>query len=194
MKLPKAFIPEKDLSNQVNQLIEERQYNSANVDRIMDCYDEFLEKKNISRYISMLYDLGKSIVENIDYEKDDLFEFVKRIQKDDYSGLYVSALVNKLAEHENEIILNTDIEMSHIGAYLKEGHLIVVGDLGDLTGWEMLNGRITVHGNTGALTGSFMADGIISVYGKVMSLDFLNCKGKIYENDEQIWPSVQSLT
>jgi formylmethanofuran dehydrogenase subunit C len=68
---------------------------------------------------------------------------------------------------EKEIItVNGNVsKVRRIGAGMKNGEIIVHGDVGMHLGEEMKGGKITVHGNVGGWAGSMMKGGTIEIHG-----------------------------
>jgi len=106
----------------------------------------------------------------------------------DYSGIFISYLINE-SEEENFSIITTGLErlLNYIGLYNKKdivinsdagcgvgykmqsGEIHVEGDVGDSVGWGMKNGKIYVKGNAGNWVGEGMQSGEIHVKGNVGS-------------------------
>jgi len=72
-------------------------------------------------------------------------------------------------QQENNIItIHGDVsEVRGIGSHMKNGEIVIHGNVGSQLGVEMHGGKITVHGNTGGWTGSMMKNGTIEVHGNV---------------------------
>lgn len=56
-------------------------------------------------------------------------------------------------------------KLRRIGARMKEGEILVNGNVGMHLGEEMKGGRITIHGNVGGWAGSMMKGGAIEICG-----------------------------
>jgi formylmethanofuran dehydrogenase subunit C len=63
--------------------------------------------------------------------------------------------------------VGTDERCDKIGAGLKDGEIVVDGDVGAYLGAGMKGGRIEVNGNAGVLAAASMAGGSISISGNV---------------------------
>ncbi len=64
------------------------------------------------------------------------------------------------------ITLNGDLsEVRRIGMGMKNGEIVINGDVGMHLGEKMRGGKITVNGNAGQWTGSSMKKGLIEIHG-----------------------------
>ena len=65
-----------------------------------------------------------------------------------------------------DITINGDVgKVKRIGQGMKNGEIVVNGDVGMHTGEKMSGGKITVNGNAGNWTGSEMKGGVIEIHG-----------------------------
>jgi len=213
MKLPKIFKPKKNLENLTKSLIK----NSPTVLKMLDGCEEFLQNKK-NKTFENKYLQGELIAKKITYTKRELEELSKvivleqkekgpsNIYNDPSIGIYLSALVNKVIKNEDMIMLSVSTEFSGLGSYMKQGVVIVRGDLGDYTCNNMEGGLMVVKGNTKGNTANYMSGGKLMIDGNVgwftgwgmkkgevyiegtVSHISPNCKGKIYNKDELIWP------
>ncbi|MDP2906416.1 MAG: hypothetical protein Q8O03_00600 [Nanoarchaeota archaeon] len=214
MKIPKTFIPNKDLEETIETLLlektDENNYDKEALSRLLKSFGTFTKQlEKIHPYLDDIYKLGENLANKMPYfTKDDLEELSKRlISKDNlnlYSGFYLSALVNKIITENDVITLNINLELYGISAYQKKGTTIVKGDLGYFTGHflegatlivegntgnrtgnGMKIGKIVVTGGTGEDTGDFMTGGEIITYGKIKSIAS-SCKGTIYSQGKKL--------
>ena len=75
----------------------------------------------------------------------------------------------EIAEDKAEtpsITINGDAaKVKRIGQGMKNGEIVINGDVGMHTGEKMTGGKITVNGNAGGWTGSDMKGGLIEIHG-----------------------------
>ena len=65
-----------------------------------------------------------------------------------------------------EIVIEGDVsKVRRIGSKMKQGTIIIRGNVGMHLGEEMASGKIVVHGNAGAWAGSMMKGGTIEIHG-----------------------------
>jgi formylmethanofuran dehydrogenase subunit C len=64
------------------------------------------------------------------------------------------------------ITINGDAsEVRRIGMGMKDGEIVINGNVGMHLGAKMAGGKITVHGDVGGWAGAEMKDGVIEIYG-----------------------------
>ena len=75
---------------------------------------------------------------------------------------------------------NSGARLTHIGAEMTTGEILVEGDAGDFLGSAMAGGKIQVQGDTACWTGASMSGGKIEVFGS--SSDYLGAaqQGKVF--------------
>ncbi len=214
MKIPKTFIPNKDLEETIETLLLEKpdtnNYDKEALSRLLKSCETFVKQRNdIHPYLDMVYKIGENLASRMPhFAKDDLEELSKRITaencKDMYLGFYISALINKIVTENDIITLKLDVELYGIGAYQKKGTttvkgnlgyfaghflegatLIVEGNTGNRTGNGMKMGKIVITGGTGEDTGDFMTGGEIITYGRIKSVSS-SCHGTIYSEGKKI--------
>lgn len=209
MKLPKTFVPEKDLEKVTKELLS----HDLRINRLLVSCEDFLDK-SIGTSPAVKYAVGEEFASSIVYDKEDVEELSKRIKLQEgsdvsiekYLGFYLSALINKVITDQDEIVLALGFELAGIGFYLPRGIVIVKDSVGDWTGGCMTGGKLEIGGNAKDYTGSFMKKGLIIVEGDVGILTgymaeegeiFVNggiesvpqsCRATVYEMDEKIWP------
>jgi len=103
---------------------------------------------------------------------------------EDFTGYYLSALINSSKEQDFKIFTNYLSRTIHnigyennknidvygnvgygVGYGMKDGKITVKGNVGGGVGWNMKDGKITVKGNVGGGVGWNMKDGKITVNG-----------------------------
>lgn len=174
MKLPKTFRPNKDLEKKTEDLINFHfpEYSKKRVERLVNTSELFLEEqKKIGLYfksIEQRYNIANDLVKNMLYTNLDLEGFIKSLPIDNKCeplGIYISALINKLIEEDDIIILDANNEFLGLGSYLERGTLMVKGDIGHETGYSMKGGKIIVKGSVKDMPGFNMLDGKIIING-----------------------------
>jgi len=174
MKLPKSFIPEKDLDSKVKNLLKEPDYSFKNINLLLSTCKEFLEEE-VHFSHNEAYFFSLDLVKNISYSKEDiekLSEEIVSINYTDWLGLHFSALINKIIQNDDIITLNFHKKLTGLGTYMEKGKLIVDGDLKYITGY-------------------FMGGGEIHVNGKIENIA-QNCEGKIYCKGNLVHPIIIS--
>ena len=84
---------------------------------------------------------------------------------EDFTGCYLSALINKSKDKDFKIITNgLSKTIDYIG-YENAKNIDVNGNAGDKVGDGMKNGEITINGNAGDEVGYYMEDGEITING-----------------------------
>jgi formylmethanofuran dehydrogenase subunit C len=74
--------------------------------------------------------------------------------------------VEEIPSEAPNITINGDVgKVKRIGQGMKNGEIIINGDVGMHTGEKMAGGKITVNGNSGGWMGSQMRGGVIEVHG-----------------------------
>ncbi|NWG10882.1 formylmethanofuran dehydrogenase subunit C [Candidatus Bathyarchaeota archaeon] len=69
-------------------------------------------------------------------------------------------------EKEAAITIHGNVSKARrIGADMKNGEIVILGDVGMHLGEEMKGGKITVHGNVDSWAGSMMKNGTIEIHG-----------------------------
>lgn len=212
MKIPKIFIPDKDLDEMIESMLletnEEDNSDKKTVSVLLKSCSAFTKKRGIM--LDSIYTLGNKLANKIPhFTKDDLEELSKRLTpkncQDMYLGFYISALINKIATEDSTITLKLDVELFGIGAYqekgttnvegdlgyftghfLKGATLIVEGNTGNRTGNGMKLGKIVITGGAGEETGDFMKGGEIITYGKVKSVSENFDRGAIYSMGKRL--------
>ena len=74
---------------------------------------------------------------------------------------------------------NSATRLTHIGASMSHGEILVEGDAGDFLGSAMSGGKIQVQGNTTCWTGASMTNGKIEVYGNTGDYMGASLQGKL---------------
>jgi len=214
MKLPKTFIPEKNLDEMIESMMLEMNNEDSSDKKIVSILLKscnIYAKKRLDKFIYLdeAYELGEKIASKLPYfTKHDLEGLSKKLTvkncQDMHIGFYLSALINKIITPNDLITLNLDIELYGIGAYqeqgtvsingdlgyfaghfLQGGTLIVEGNTGDRTGNGMRLGKIVITGGAGEDTGDFMSGGEIITYGRIKSIAE-TCKGRIYSEGKKL--------
>ena len=121
---------------------------SIGLEEIIKSYEIFLENEFGT------YPINR--IEKINYTKKDIEYFCYELKEYenhknfDYSGAYISALINNIIEDEDEVVLDLSglkKAINYIGYQLKRGQVIVLGNIGLCTGMIMDGGKIIVKGN-----------------------------------------------
>jgi len=198
MKLPKSFIPVKDLEKNIEALVN-RQYSPKTVSALLDASDFFLSEHHIYNMEGVCA-FANAIVsnftytkENFTYTKEDLKEFTNRLDIEDEldkntAGILISALTNRIIKPDDTIILYPK-KGGYLGRELKHGTLILRGDAGVSIGENMEGGNIIVKGDIlSNNTGICSKDGTITVEGKLPESIPISCKAEIYKYNVKVWP------
>lgn len=218
MKIPKTFIPKKNVSiesllrksrinNSENEVME---YNMYTVMDLLENCQKFVWELKDSYKLDKIYEIGEDLAKKTSFTAWDINELSKRIvikyDSERYLGFYLSALVNKIIKESNNIILEPKEELFGIGAYQQEGTTVVKGNIGYFAGHFLGGGTLIVEGNTGNSTGNGMELGKIVITGEAGKYtgDFMtggeiiaygeiksigsNCKGTIYSMGKKVWP------
>ncbi|MCG2717429.1 MAG: hypothetical protein L6408_01160 [Nanoarchaeota archaeon] len=196
MRLPKSFVPRKDLTGKVEDII--TTYHSKAYERIKSNYEEFLTLAKIkrggilslnnSKEFENMYRFAKHFAPKISYSVDHVSKFCEEFKENqNILGLYVSGLLNSTGLKNSKFNLKQGNNFDGIGAYHKIGTITINGDLGDWTGAFMKGGEIIIYGNVGNMTGYKMNSGKITVHGKITGIDEENCQGIIYQGKDLIW-------
>lgn len=74
------------------------------------------------------------------------------------------------SESNSTVEIEGDVsKVRKIGSSMKNGEIIIKGDVGMHLGEEMKGGKITVYGNVAAWAGSMMKNGVIEIHGNAGS-------------------------
>jgi len=92
-----------------------------------------------------------------EYENNKYFE--------DFTGCYLSALINESRDKDFKIITNYLTKTINDIGYKNAKNIDVNGNAGNWVGLGMKNGKITVNGNAGYGVGHIMKDGKITING-----------------------------
>jgi len=190
MRLPQAFVRNKDSGKEVERLLKEpkKEENLFALEDLLESCEEYLaEGKYLSFYDS--YKLGEELANKSNYNKKELEELNREIiiKEIENLGVYFSALVNKIISVNDTLTLKFDRKFECLGVYLKKGTLITEGSTGNWTGYNMKGGKIYIQKNAGKKTGYQMSGGEIHVEGEIEHISS-SCKGKIYHRGELVWP------
>lgn len=83
-----------------------------------------------------------------------------------YFGIYITALsINLMKNDCDEIHINGNFKLNHLGYNMNKGKLIINGNAGNSLGSNMNGGNIELFGGSGACAGYFMNKGSIKIYG-----------------------------
>ena len=74
-------------------------------------------------------------------------------------------IAEETAETPNITINGDAAEVKHVAAGMKEGEILINGNIGMHLGEKMSGGKITVNGNTGSWAGAELKGGLIEIYG-----------------------------
>lgn len=112
-------------------------------------------------------------------------------------GAYISSLANKIMTENETIKLKPIITLSALGTCLEKGILTIEGDAGSHAGFIAKKGEILITGSAGPYLGA-LAEKEVEIYvGGIFTPDKSNfwassisenCKARIYEKGELIWP------
>lgn len=180
MKLPQSFIPNKDLEKITKRILKKKEYHPEKTAELLKSCEEFLQEQD-KKCVEDTYILGQKIANGLSYTKKNLEEISRKIiikrEEDRYLGFYLSALINKIIKEEHKIILNPRAKLTGLGAYLKEGTLIIKGSTQNYTGAFMSGGVMLVKGNVEELTGYYKEGGAIIIEGEVGNYTAYQMKG-----------------
>lgn len=215
MKIPKTFIPEKNLDRTLETLLLENQDSEGFGDKkavaaLLTSFDTFTKQRLAVFYSTEeIYNVGKKIADQMThFTKDDLEGLSRRLNakncNDLFLGLYISALINRIINENDTVTLHLDVPLNWIGAYQEKGTTAINGDLGYFTGLFLQGGTLLVEGNTGHRTGNgmeagkivitgrtgedtgdFMKGGEIITYGPIKAVSS-NCRGTIYSMGKRL--------
>ena len=74
-------------------------------------------------------------------------------------------IAEETAETPNITINGDAAEVKRVAAGMKEGEILINGNIGMHLGEKMAGGKITVNGNTGSWAGAELKGGLIEIYG-----------------------------
>ena len=108
MKLPKSFRPNKDLEENIKQLLSQKNRRSNKISKYVNTREEFKEFwKNetdiFHDYLWKKYTKGETLANSFEYGLQDLHSFAK-IEYEPELGMYISALAEKLMKGNNSMI------------------------------------------------------------------------------------------
>lgn len=181
--IPKNFIPQKETKKFTEKLLEGK----------VGVFNETLEEllKGLETFLNghISYGHAELIAVGIEYSKADLQQFCERLG--DYeehvgfhnAGFYLSALVNKVIGKGEEIRLklpNTKKKLESVGNRMRQGKLIILGDVGDDAAYGMRGGELVIFGSTGCGVGCNMVAGKVHAY-KIGGVSRWRERGEIYE-------------
>jgi len=176
MKLPKIFVPKKDLEWKLDELLKHSKDSDVpNIQELVYGCEEFLKHtKNVKldgplimeeEKFDYLYSVGNNLSNYMDYTLDDirgLSDLLGELKlENSLLGYYLSILINKVIEDDDE--LEIPYLGEGLGTSMTKGTLIINGDAGDALGYCMQGGKIVVRGNAGNRVGNWMKDGMIVV-------------------------------
>jgi len=174
MRLPKTFVPQKNLDRKIESLIEKPnlryKYNPGVVEELLVLGEEFLRTcTDEDVYKKKVYEKGVNLAGRISYSSKDVEELGNRIKPGTTKilGVYISALVNKVIKEKETIVLDLKAELDGIGINFKRGKLVVKGDTNDYTAYHMAGGKMIVKGDTNDHTADYMESGNFMVEGSV---------------------------
>lgn len=188
MDVPKSFRPEKDLKKKTESLLSlQPKVSQASLELLLKGHKEFLSGKDWT------YNRAEEIVREINYSKHELQSFCNELpyhqeyERFHWAGLYLSALVNKIINHDEELVLDLlDIgpKIDCVGAFLKKGRLAIASSTGQWSGYVLRGGELIISGDTESYTGYEMRGGILRVKGKAKySVGDRMTGGKIYAKE-----------
>jgi len=198
MKIPKSFLPEKNLEEKTNQLIEsyDTLYNKELIENLTHGLWEFQKRVERLSTIYELYAIAEDIVKKFDVQKSPVINYLLQDEdfrhcaiEESYSGYYVSAMINNWVPKNTIFTINVEGLLLHsLGTYLNKITLIVDGDVGWQTGMLMQSGKLIVNGNCDAV-GRLMCGGEIRIYGNIKEKQIggESKSGKIYQFNKLIW-------
>ena len=166
---------------------------------LFDCYDDWIKEDHIldaetSYYIAVKM-LEKHNIFSVD--EDCLNGFLESIYEEtDRKGIFLSAMINTSYMDRRISICPEGQKISYLGMNNEGMEIYVWGWLHDFTGMNMKDGSMEItQGITGTNIGEGMEGGEISIsgaHGYEVNTDTQlspNIKGgKIYYNDERVWP------
>lgn len=191
MRLPKSFIPDKNLDKGIEALLKHDGFKSSRVNALLEGCDSFLEFVK-SDGIHVHYGSAKKIVNTINYNQEEMEQTIKEIflmsPKQPFgkeSGYYISAMINKICKDGDILTLDATFPLSGLGAYLNhdmeiiikgnvlhntafymaKGKIIVKGDADGHTGNGVKGGELIIEGDTGYCSGGWMHGGKLIIKG-----------------------------
>jgi len=163
------------------EIIKPKVKRNETLDRIIEKYNEGLE--NLGLYIEdnlkikipenedAFYYIAKSSAPSEIQSKEItefsllLGEYENKKYFRDFTGYYLSALINGSKEQDFKIITNYLSKTIYEIGYENTKNIDVNGNAGNWVGYEMKDGEITVNGNAGRWVGDRMKGGKITVNG-----------------------------
>jgi len=165
MKIPKSFRLKKNLEEKTEEMIKSVESTTPNLQALLYCSKKYLQQAHKLTLSKELHEFAQELSKDIDYGKIEIEELVKKLGDESYDGIFLSALINQVIKENQTFVLEPKIKLLGIGTFLKQGNIIVKGDVGNYTGHWMEGGKITIYGNAGIKTGHMMCGGEITVYG-----------------------------
>jgi len=200
MKLPKVFLPEKNLEKDVERFIEgKEETNPYALEDMINSWEKYFYGPDLDFEDSsgLCEDLALDLIYNLK-DLENLSHKIDIMEDDGKTGIFFSALINKIIKPLDTLKLNFNEKIHSLGSYLSRGTIILESNAGDYLGDSMTGGKIIVKGNAGWDTGQSMEGGEIHIKGSVkdwigrdmiggeihisgyLGLIYYNCKGKIY--------------
>lgn len=163
MRLPKSFRPKKEPD--LEKLLDKSNRRSA-VNAIIEGCDDFLEFVKTDG-IHIHYDSAEKIIQTIRYNKEDIDYVIKEIMhlgpKQPFgkeSGYYISAMINKICNNGDKLVIDSNFPLSGMGAYMKKDITLQInGSVLHNVGHYMSNGKIIVEGHADGHSGNCMTGG-----------------------------------
>ena len=166
---------------------------------LFDCYDNW-KKEEQNQDAETSYSVAARLLEEhsiFSVDEDCLNGFLESIYEEtDRKGIFLSAMINTSYMDRRISICPEGQKISYLGMNNEGMEIYVWGWLHDFTGMNMKDGSMEItQGITGTNIGEGMEGGEISIsgaHGYEVNTDTQlspNIKGgKIYYNDERVWP------
>lgn len=126
-----------------------------------------------------LYEVTESLLENRDYQSEELAQFASENLEGQYDGIFLSAAINQMNDERIELPALNDLELigwkntkevaiygdvkAEIGKEMQGGKIEVVGDAEEKVGESMTGGEITINGQNHEKAGWKMQGGSIEI-------------------------------
>ncbi len=141
------------------------------------------------------YSICVDRVDKVKYSSKDIADFSIRLKEYEYrhnfetfSGLFLSALINKKGLRKEITLFTKHLSkpLYRLG-FMNERNLTIIGDVGDFAGIDMTAGTMLIMGGAGDFLGRFAENGEIHVEGELKRISS-DCRAKLYHKGEQVWP------
>ncbi|MCG2718814.1 MAG: hypothetical protein L6408_08285 [Nanoarchaeota archaeon] len=165
MKLPNTFRPNKDLEENIKELMSKKNSRSSRLSQYIHTRDEFKEFCKDENDLWARYNKAEMLACGFKYNTQDLYSFAK-LEYEPELGMYISALAEKFMVGDNSLMfIRLAKELDFLGFGHKRGTLVIEGNVRSNAGCFMEGGKLIIKGNTGLSPGTLMNGGEMIVRG-----------------------------